>query len=365
MTRPRLLRLLPELDFGGTESLVVIAAQELDRSRWELHVTTFHRAGAAAAQIREAGVPVHELGVTPSVRSWRSTLALLAHLRRLRPQLIHASIAEANFHALIAGRLLGIPVIAEEVGLPAHRLRARVAYGLLYRSAARIIGVSAEACDYLRQVDRAPAERVQLVHNCASSKFFPEPRPEPAPHAAPALRLLHVGRLVPVKNQALLLRAFARHLRAHPASTLSIVGAGPLRGELEALIAELGLGERARLEGFREDVRELLASHDSFVLPSHSEGSSIAMIEAMSQARLCLGSRARGLVDALGEQAAELTAPTTDEDAWVRLLDRWAAAPADERRQAALRLQGRAYTHFSPKAHLATLEALYARWLDR
>src|ERR1041384_651497 len=106
----RVLRLLPELDFGGVESRVVLQCKLHDRARFALDVAAFHRSGAAAEAVRGAGVPVHELGVTPSPRRPYATLALLPLLRRLRPDIVHASIAEANLHGVVAARASGVPV---------------------------------------------------------------------------------------------------------------------------------------------------------------------------------------------------------------------------------------------------------------
>jgi glycosyltransferase involved in cell wall biosynthesis len=71
-------------------------------------------------------------------------------------------------------------------------------------------------------------------------------------------------------------------LARHPDLTFTIVGDGPLRGALEAHAARLGVSRAFEFLGHREDVPELLAASDVFVLPSRSEASPNAVIEAMA-----------------------------------------------------------------------------------
>jgi len=89
-----------------------------------------------------------------------------------------------------------------------------------------------------------------------------------------------VGRLDPVKDQVGLLRAFARANKGRHA--LVIAGDGPARPQLEATVRELGLGDRVRLLGERDDVPIVLRALDVFVLSSIGEGISNAILEAMA-----------------------------------------------------------------------------------
>src|SRR4051812_22494897 len=100
MSRTRVVRLLPTLDFGGVESRAILQSELHDRERLDLRVCTFHRAGAAADAIRALGIPVDVLGQDPRIRNARASLALAAYLLRTKPDIVHASIVEANFHVL-------------------------------------------------------------------------------------------------------------------------------------------------------------------------------------------------------------------------------------------------------------------------
>ncbi|HWU46463.1 MAG TPA: glycosyltransferase [Humibacter sp.] len=89
-----------------------------------------------------------------------------------------------------------------------------------------------------------------------------------------------VGRLSPEKNQERLLRAFAQVHREHPDSRLLIVGQGPLRGRLQEVIEELGIGAVAFLTGSYHNPFAIMAAADCFVLSSNYEGQPMVLLEA-------------------------------------------------------------------------------------
>jgi glycosyltransferase involved in cell wall biosynthesis len=359
--RLRVVRLLPVLDFGGVESRAVLQARAHDRQRYALTVLAFGRDGAAAAAIREAGVPVRILGTSPAVRNPRATLALLRALRELQPDILHASIAEGNFHGIIAGRLARVPVvIAEEVGAPEHRLMAQIIYGQLYRRASAVVGVTQAACDYVQDVDGCPQDKLRLIYNCADPSHFPAERRLPiGRRSSQDLSLLAVGRMVEVKNYATLLQAMAQAIAAGARVTLRLAGEGPLREQLQQQAQLLKIADRVQFLGFRKDIRTLLEDSDVFVLPSHSEGCSISLIEAMASGACVAASAVPGNKEVLGELAPESTAPPTDIEAWVRLLTNLAGCPAQQLLERGLRGQQRAYEHFSPQVYVANVQTLY------
>jgi glycosyltransferase involved in cell wall biosynthesis len=362
--RMRVLRVLPELDFGGVESRVSVQSMLHDRNAYELSVCAFHKDGAAARSIREQGLRVDVLGVSPAPRNPAAPLALARYLRRVRPDVVHASIAEANLHALVAGTLARVPVrIAEETGMPNHSRAARNVYRGVYQLASTVVGVSRAVCDYVRDVDHAPQDRVRLIYNCAGQGYFPEPRPE-LRRRGPNLTLLLVGRLVPVKNHEFFLGVLQRLLPEFPRVRVQIAGDGPLRAELTRLVAA-GLSGQVELLGARGDVPALLAQADVFALPSLSEGCSVSLIEAMASGAHAIGSDVAGIREVMGPLAADWTAPPSDAAAWERLLRRTFSLGATERLAVTRRAQARAYTDFSPRVYVATLEAMYRELLAR
>jgi glycosyltransferase involved in cell wall biosynthesis len=94
--------------------------------------------------------------------------------------------------------------------------------------------------------------------------------------------LINVARLSEQKAQENIIRAACDLKKKGKKITVQIVGEGPLRPQLERLIAESNLREEVRLLGFRDDIGGLLRAADLFVLPSHDEGLPMSLLEAMS-----------------------------------------------------------------------------------
>ena len=118
-----------------------------------------------------------------------------------------------------------------------------------------------------------------------------------------------------------------------PELTLVVVGDGPERGRLEAEAARLGIANRVSFRGESREVAELLRASDAFLLSSHGEGMSNALLEAMACGLPCLASRSvGGAAELLGEGRGGLLADG-DVAAWAAaiqgLVDEPGAATAD------------------------------------
>ena len=92
-----------------------------------------------------------------------------------------------------------------------------------------------------------------------------------------------VANLRKEKDYPNLMRAAATVLESHPDAVFLAVGQGPLETELAALHTRMGLGDRFRFLGYREDVRALLSAADVFALGSLQEGLPVAIMEALHQ----------------------------------------------------------------------------------
>jgi glycosyltransferase involved in cell wall biosynthesis len=127
-------------------------------------------------------------------------------------------------------------------------------------------------------------ERIELAPCCIDPEEFEPDGPATALARTPgAFSVLTVGRLIPSKRQADLVRA----VHGLPAR-LHIAGAGAEEGALRALIAELG--SPVDLLGVRDDVPSLLRAADIFAFPSSHEGMPVALLEAMAMGRACVAS---------------------------------------------------------------------------
>ncbi|MEI6212442.1 MAG: glycosyltransferase family 4 protein, partial [bacterium] len=139
--------------------------------------------------------------------------------------------------------------------------------------------------------------------------------------------ILNVGRLEPLKNQALLIRAMAHIPRSDV--ELWLVGDGPDRTALQALAAELGVTARLRFLGVRRDVRALMRLADLYVHVSLMENFPLVLPEAMLSGCAVLALDAGGVCECFGPGTEEALLPTTiDATTLAATIDGWLSAPS-------------------------------------
>jgi glycosyltransferase involved in cell wall biosynthesis len=111
--------------------------------------------------------------------------------------------------------------------------------------------------------------------------------------------LLAVGRLVYEKGHEFLIQAIPSIIPSFPNITVGICGSGPLFTQLEKQIFDLSLEKKIRLLGQWENVMELLAAADAFVLPSRWEGLPLALLEAMMAGLPVIATRVQGVEEVI------------------------------------------------------------------
>jgi glycosyltransferase involved in cell wall biosynthesis len=225
-------------------------------------------------------VPHLQREVSP-VADIRALYEIRALLRRVQPDLIHAHTSKAGLLGRLAGHLLGIPsvytlhnwlfgtsVLPRVWGVVGPKCE-RLAAGWC----ARVITVSQEGASILRSNGIAPAAKIVMIYHgirdCADRATL---------SADPPRVITMVARFSAQKDHEVLLRAFAA---LPPGPILRMVGDGPLRRDAEHLAHELGIYDRVKFLGDRDDVPPLLASSDLFVLASKYEMLPSTVLEAM------------------------------------------------------------------------------------
>ncbi len=121
-----------------------------------------------------------------------------------------------------------------------------------------------------------------------------------------------VGAIVEQKGHRTFVEAAPLVIEEMPHTTFAIAGSGVLRQELEARVAELGLGRRFRFLGRRDDIPRVLATLDLFVMPSLWEGMPYALVEAMAVGVPVVGSDIPGIADIVQPQRTGRLAPPGD-----------------------------------------------------
>jgi len=250
----------------------------------------------------------------------------------------------------------------------AGSLQRKLGNWLLYRSLYKVIGVSDAVRDDLLRNNWGLAEsKVVTVHNgIEPSPFLTETtrsiaRKTVCPIADPGgFWFGSLGRFSEVKNQMMLLRAFARVVAVEPQSRLLLAGRGELEGELKAISNQLGIANQIYFLGFRQDVPEILRAIDVFVLPSLREGLPLSIMEAMCSGLPVVASRVGGIPELFGDVDMGRLVDPTDE---VGLADSMLALirlSEQDRQQLGMNARRRALDHFTAGRMTSKYAEIYA-----
>ena len=274
----KVLHILTSLDFGGVERHMELIASWRGTGQYSHEFLAIGSGGAAEASIARSGCSVCCLNINPKIPNLRALWRLYKYIIKAAPYVVHTHGAEANFHGLIASRIAGVPVrVGEEIGIPARTRTASQIFRFVFSLANVLVAVSAVVERWLLDNGEVKSRKIKVL-NCPVA--FNRIRPSQKTFGDEFV-VCWVGRLEKVKNPIAVLHAFARFSTSRPDTKLWIIGDGSLRSELEDQIKELGLQDVVELMGYLPDPESIIINADLFVQSSHSEGFSLALVEAM------------------------------------------------------------------------------------
>jgi glycosyltransferase involved in cell wall biosynthesis len=370
------------LEIGGTERQLVELALGLDRSRFNVSVCALSASGPLAGILRTNGVQVVDLGVgrrerrASSIRRMlaapRAFVRLARFLRSDRAAIIHGFLFEAYVLSAFAARVAGVPiVISSRRSLGIFKEHRRLLL-LMERLANRLTNVVvANSCavrdDAIRR-EGLRASKVVVIHNGVSASAYTaslDGRERRALGiAADDPIALYVANLIHYKGHEVLLEAMRRLVNRIPSARLLLAGDGPMRNEIEARRASLGLDDNVILLGVRSDVAALLAAADIVVHPSFQEGFSNAILEAMAAAKPVVATNVGGNSEAVADGETGILVPPRDTLALADAMEKLIADADVARRMGAAGRQ-RALKDFGMEAAIARYAELYEQLAPR
>jgi glycosyltransferase involved in cell wall biosynthesis len=353
---------------GGAEKMLISLVEHLDDHRYE-SIVCLPGDGWLNAELQARGVETMIRPQQPGLDAgW--LIDLVKILRRRRVGLMHAQEFSMNTYCSAASALTGIPIVTTVQGKNYYpdRWRRRLAYRLVARQS-RMVAVSDDIRRFLVKRVGVSEHRVTTIYNAI------EPRAYRSDHSTRAVirRELGlgegrpvigtVGNLYPVKGHVHLLKAMAAVVARRPDAVCLILGRGELLGPLRQTAAELGVDRNVRFLGFREDVAKILRAMDLFVLPSLSEGLSLALLEAMAAGKAVVATAVGGNPEVVLNGHTGVLVPPEDAAA---LADAILLLLGDPALAGGLGESGRLRVdkEFSVTAMVQRYEALYAELLS-
>lgn len=291
--------------------------------------------------------------------------ACCEYLRHSRPDVIHVITPDPGAVMLIrAAHATGIPIIYQEVGIPFHPPGFEEVYERFVTVLPLCAGVAVLSPLLALEIGRALP---QLAPAYVLPLISQEPMNGTAQPSTPSatVRFGFAARLEYLKGPLPLIEAFALALPLQPEIELKIAGSGSQRSEIVLALRRLGLAKKCQLTGVYNTVperNEFMSSLDVFVLPSLTEGTPNAIIEAMAHSKPIIATSVGGIPDVVTPDVGILV-PPNDVNALRAAIVRL-AADDELRRRMGLAARRKYEQVFTPHAVLPLLTAFYERVLN-
>ncbi len=281
--------IIPTLTGGGAERVIVTLARHLDRRRFRITLAVVDMRNAVLRDEIPSDVSFIDLGVT---RVRYALPRIIAMIRRIRPDVVfstlgHLNVALAMVRFLLPRKVWTVArettVISCSLRLQPHRAMWETLYRRFYRNHDEVICQSRYMRDDLVRNFHFPASKSRVIHNPVDVDHIRALAMQPAispPIEPHAVNLVAAGRLDREKGFDLLIEALV--LLDRPSVHLTLLGEGPLEGDLKRRAVESGLGGRIHFGGFQANPFSWFVRSDAFVLSSYYEGFPNVVLESLA-----------------------------------------------------------------------------------
>jgi glycosyltransferase involved in cell wall biosynthesis len=336
----RVLHVITRLTLGGSPENTIASVVALQRAGYACVIAVSFRESEAPVldDARRRGCRLIDVPTLGREVAPLHDLAAVWRLRRIiaaeRPHVVHTHTSKAGFIGRLAARLTRVPAVI-------HQPHGHVFYGyygpgltvfftVLERLAARwsdrIITLTDRGTEeHLARGIGRPAQYASVPSGVPVERFRAG-----APSRAEARRrtglepsaflVAGLGRLIRIKGFDLLVEALPVVAAAVPAARVVLVGDGPMRADLEARAAALGVGGRLTFSGAVADPTPWLAAADVVAAPSRNEGMGRAIVEAMALGIPVVGAAVGGIPSVIVDGECGRLVPSEDAAALARAL---------------------------------------------
>jgi glycosyltransferase involved in cell wall biosynthesis len=314
------LHIITRLIVGGAQENTMYTAALLDKSRFAVEVISGPQTGSEGSlmeELRDRGIPLTILPdmlrqVNP-LHDLRNLLQLTRRMRNGNYPIVHTHSSKAGILGRLAAHLAGVPIIVHTVhGWSFHNHMsplARWAYIVLERWCASftdtLIVVASSDIQKGLQAGIGRPEQYLLIRSAIPLEDF-----NPSHYDRKTIRqelglpldcpvLGNIGRFSEQKNPLDWVRIAGRVSRQLPECRYLLVGDGPLRPQVEAMLKEEGLVERTIVTGLRRDVPRMLSAMDVFLLISLWEGLPRVIPQSLAMGIPIVSGRADGIIEAI------------------------------------------------------------------
>lgn len=321
MKKIRVLFSIPNFDTAGSGRALLNIALALDKGRFEPHILCRHDRGEFFEVVKESGIPVHVFEYIPNERPvfqmLKECYKVSRRIKEINPDIVHSFHYAASYSEALAVKMAGTKWLFTKKNMSwggasknAWKLRSFLANK-----------IAVQNTDMQKEFYPNSNKTVLIPRGVVLDKFKAS---APLPQIREQMRtkedarvLICVANFVPVKGIETLITAYDSIVSQFPEWVLWLVGddKNDYGQELHELVRELGLESKIKFSGKQMNVVDYLNHAEVFILPTldKGEGSPLAMLEAMANSKVVLGSRVPGIKDQLKEFPDHLF-PSKDEN---------------------------------------------------
>lgn len=324
---PKILYTITKGSWGGAQRYVFDLARTMSKMGAEVTVA-YGDSGSLCARLTEIGIRTVPLaGLTRDISPYkelRAFFALVALLRKERPDILHTNSSKAGLLGAIAGRMTGVPrIVFTAHGWSFNEDRPRWQKRILHVFHVLTVILSHETICVSEAVKKdivSPwtVKKLTVVRNGIAWDTL-LPRTVAREHTLPDVRtpvwIGMVAELHKTKRVDLAIHSFARIAHTHPETALVVYGEGEERLRLESLIRTYHLEGRIFLPGFITHAATHLAAFDVLLVPSRSEALAYVVLEAGNARLPVIASRVGGLPEVIEDGVSGMLVPPSDVDA--------------------------------------------------
>lgn len=368
----RIAYVIKSMGVGGSQTHLTQVLRFLDRSRFDPVLYCLSGEGALLDTVRSLGVPV----VAPAARLGFKGPALVVRvgaltraLHQQRADIVHNYLLRANLVGSVSARLARVPVVlCSKRGCHERRGFALVSAKIGNRLA-NCISVNARAVrEFVHANEGCAREKMMVIPSgIDTGRFRPLPGADfKARFGLPAHKLIvgAVTRMRVVKGVEEFIRGMRllRDMRHDVHAVMA--GEITLDERLHKLVRSLGLEDHLTLLGPRSDMPEVYSTFDVFVLSSHGEGMSNALLEAMAMEKPVVVTDVGGTGEVVRHGHSGLLVPSKDPPALAAAINE---VLSDRPRAQEMGRTGRRIVEeaFSAQAMVRQMERLYCELAAR
>jgi glycosyltransferase involved in cell wall biosynthesis len=322
----------------------------IDRKEVEPAVLTIGAAGDFTAELERHGITAYALDCAGRRRYPSAVRALRRIVETQKIDILHTHTFDPSLIGYVVSKMSGCRlVVTRHYSVALHLIGQRLKRqtylyleGLVYRHASHIIAPSKMVREILIEREGVSPSKISIIPHPQTTERFDAISPAAVARIRQqlgmndSLALVYVARLDAGKGHRYLFEALAGLFQEGLNATLYLAGDGAVGEELKALVRELGIEDRVRFLGWRDDALTIMAAADLVVHPSLHEALPQTVIEAIMLERPLVATDVSGVRDVIGDEEYGMIVPPADSNALRGALKRIIANLDEARRRARL-----------------------------